>query len=185
MADLAQKQAYAKLALLAFVVGFVLFFSRPPGTTKAVALGDAVPNFTLKQNNGQLVSLQEYRGKVVVLNFWASWCGPCVEELPSLQKFAERYNGKGVQVIGVSLDEDANAYMKFLTDHEVNFMTMRDPTHNIAETYGTYKLPETYIISAKGTLLNKVIGETDWTSQEMTSYFDSILPGQEVTSLRH
>jgi peroxiredoxin len=171
----ARKELSAKLGLLAFVLVFVVFFSRPQGQFRAVALGDAVPDFTLRRDDGQAVALQDYRGKVVVLNFWASWCGPCVDELPSLMHFAERYKDKDVQVIGVSLDEDPDAYVEFLAAHQINFLTLRDPSHRVAESYGTFKLPETYIISGQGTLLNKIVGAADWSSQQFSTYMDSLL----------
>ena len=171
----ARKEMSAKLGLLAFVLVFVVFFSRPQGQCRAVALGDMVPDFSLRRDDGQAVALQDYRGKVVVLNFWASWCGPCVDELPSLMHFSERYKDKGVQVIGVSLDEDPDAYAEFLVVHQINFLTLRDPSHRVAESYGTFKLPETYIISGQGTLLNKIVGAADWSSQQFSTYMDSLL----------
>jgi peroxiredoxin len=78
-------------------------------------------------------------------------------------------------VLGISLDEDADAYSKFLVDYQIKFLTLRNPSHSVSELYGTFKLPETYIISRDGHLLNKVIGAADWSSQEMFSYIDTLL----------
>jgi cytochrome c biogenesis protein CcmG, thiol:disulfide interchange protein DsbE len=170
-----RQEVAAKFTLMGFVLFFVLFFSRPPGQYHAVALGEQVPDFTLRRDDGQTTSLADFRGKIVVLNFWASWCGPCVDELPSLKQFAQKYSGDNLVVLGVSLDEDPDAYQSFLKKYEINFLTMRNPSHSVSERYGTYKLPETYIISRDGHLLNKIIGPTDWSSQQMLDYVDSLL----------
>src|SRR3970040_622051 len=99
---------------MGFVAFFVIFFSNPPGKYAAPALGEMVPNFTLRDETGKVVALSEFRGQIVVLNFWATWCPPCIEEMPSLNRFAEKYQGKGIQVIGLSVDENAEAYEELL-----------------------------------------------------------------------
>lgn len=171
----ARQETAAKLGLLGFVTLFVVFFSQPHGQFRALALGDTVPNFTLRDDDGKVVALADFRGKIVVLNFWATWCPPCIEEMPSLKHFAERYAERGVEVIGVSLDEDPDAYRAFLADHQINFLTLRNPSRAVSDQYGTFKLPETYIIGREGQLLNKIIGPTDWASQQMLSYFDALI----------
>ena len=170
-----RQETAAKFTLMGFVLFFVLFFSRPPGQYRAVGLGEEVPDFTLRMDDGQPASLNDFRGKIVVLNFWASWCGPCVDELPSLKQFAQRYADKDVIVLGISLDEDPDAYEEFLQKYEIKFLNMRNPSHSVSDMYGTFKLPETYIISRDGHLLNKIIGPTDWSSQQMLEYVDSLL----------
>jgi cytochrome c biogenesis protein CcmG, thiol:disulfide interchange protein DsbE len=168
----------AKLALLAFVAAFVIFFATPRGQFKALALGDVAPNFTIRQESGNVVALADFRGKIVVLNFWASWCAPCVEELPSLNRLADRYKGKDLVVLGVSLDEDADAYKDFLSKNQIKFLTLRNPARAVSEQYGTYKLPETYVVSRQGRLLKKYIGPRDWSSGEIYAEMDSYLASQ-------
>ena len=170
-----RQEIAAKFTLMGFVLFFVLFFSRPPGQFKAIALGDPVPNFTLRNDDGQPTALTDFRGQIVVLNFWATWCLPCIEEMPSLNQLSERYAGKGVAVIAVSLDEDPEEYQKFLAEHQIKFLTLRNASHSVSELYGTFKYPETFIISRDGHLLNKIIGATDWASPQMIEYFDSLL----------
>lgn len=172
----ARGEVAAKLILLGFVALFVIFFSRPHGT-KAPKLGEVVPNFTLQKDDGKPLNLTDYRGKILVLNFWASWCGPCVDEIPSLNTFADQFADKGVQVLGVSVDEDPEAYMSFLSKYKVTFPTVRNGNRTVSETYGTFKLPETYIISRDGRLRHKVIGPTNWTSTEMVNYVQSLVAG--------
>ena len=173
----ARQEFAAKIGLLGFVTFFVIFFSRPHGQFRSPALGETVPNFTLRNDDGQVVALADFRGKIAIVNFWATWCAPCIEEMPSLNRLAERYADKGLQILGVSIDEDADAYREFLTKNHISFLTLRDPSHNTSERYGTFKLPESYISSRDGRLLNKIIGAADWTSQQMLSYFDTLLAG--------
>ena len=171
----------AKLTLLGFVALFVVFFSRPHGT-HSPKLGELVPNFTLQQDDGKPLNLTDYRGKIVVLNFWATWCGPCVDEIPSLNHFSDRFKDQGVAVLGVSLDEDADAYRSFLAKYKVSFLTLRNASRTVSENYGTYKLPESYIISRDGRLLQKVIGATDWTNKEMLDYIGGLAAATQPAS---
>lgn len=120
-------------------------------------------------NDGQhTVELGKLRGRVVVLNFWASWCAPCVEELPSLEQMQTEL--PQVDVIGVSTDEDAAAYQRFLREHSVSIRTVRDGEQRSNAMYGTFRYPETYVIDKKGIIRRKFIGPQDWTSPEIVAY---------------
>jgi len=125
--------------------------------------------------DGKPARLSNLHGKVVVLNFWATWCPPCVQETPSLNQLSERIAARNGVVLGVSVDEDEAAYRKFLLDNGIQFLTSRDPSRKSAQDYGTVMYPETYIIDRKGKILRKIIGPQDWNSPEMVSYFDAIL----------
>src|SRR4249920_495000 len=127
---------------------------------RVVVAGDAAPEFTIKADNGRTVSLPNFGGKLLVLNFWATWCPPCVEETPSLSRFAAEYADKGVVVLAVSVDRDANAYRKFLEKYRPAFMTARED--KVHADYGTFMYPETYIIDAKGKVVEKFAEEVDW-----------------------
>jgi cytochrome c biogenesis protein CcmG, thiol:disulfide interchange protein DsbE len=125
--------------------------------------------------DGKPGKLDAFRGKVVVLNFWATWCPPCVEETPSLIQLQQRIASRNGVVLGVSVDEDDAAYRKFIQDHGITYPTSRDASKKSALEYGTVMYPETYIIDRKGKIVRKVIGPQDWNSPEMTAYFDAIL----------
>lgn len=119
--------------------------------------------------------LSDLKGKVVVLNFWATWCPPCVAETPSLNRLEKYIDSRGGMVLGVSVDEDGAAYEKFLKDQSVLFPTYRDATKKSASDYGTSIFPETYIIDRHGKIARKFIGFQRWDSPDMLAYFDSLL----------
>jgi peroxiredoxin len=127
------------------------------------------PDFTV-QDSDRTVKLDQLRGQIVVLNFWATWCPPCVEEMPSLVEMQRRMKAKGVTVLAVSIDVDENAYHQFIKDHGVNLLTVRDPAQKTPELYGTHGWPETYIVDRNGVIRRKFIGAVDWTDPEI-SYF--------------
>ncbi|MGA2594815.1 MAG: TlpA disulfide reductase family protein [Bryobacteraceae bacterium] len=145
------------LLLAAFV--FVLYASIHE---RIIGVGDTAPEFTLTADNGRNVSVSHFGGRLLVLNFWATWCQPCIEELPSLDRFSKEMAGSGVVVVGVSVDKDPKAYQAFLSRANVSFLTARDPGANISADYGTFKYPESYIIDAHGKVVQKIVGATDW-----------------------
>jgi peroxiredoxin len=163
---------------LAGAAALLVIFSVPSYDAGQASLaGETAKNFSFTLN-GQPTSLEAMRGKVVVLNFWATWCPPCVDETPSLEKMYTEMKPLGVTVLGVSVDEDASAYQKFLGAHGITFPTYRDPGKTIPVSYGTVMYPETYIISRNGTIERKLIGEQDWNSPRMIDYLTAIAKGQ-------
>jgi peroxiredoxin len=141
--------------------------SRPP------RIGTAAPDFTV-QDADRSVTLSSLRGKVVVLNFWATWCPPCVEEMPSLLQMQRKMKDKGVTVLAVSVDEDPGAYHKFLIDHGVDFLTVRDADQKSNNLYGTFRFPETYVIDKNGVMRRKFIGPVDWTQPEVVEFLSKL-----------
>jgi cytochrome c biogenesis protein CcmG, thiol:disulfide interchange protein DsbE len=132
------------------------------GTPQEVAVGESAPNFELPALGHGTAGLGEYRHQVVVLNFWATWCPPCVEEAPSLEKFAEQMRSEGVAVIGVSVDQDQAELEKFVAEYGLTFPIARDPNQDLAGRYGTSKFPETYILDRDGRVAEKIVGPIDW-----------------------
>jgi cytochrome c biogenesis protein CcmG/thiol:disulfide interchange protein DsbE len=119
--------------------------------------------------------LADLRGKVVVLNFWASWCPPCLEETQSLNRLQQNIAARGGMVLGLSVDEDQTAYEKFLADNHVVFPTYRDASKKSAADYGTSMYPETYLIDRKGRLARKIVGPQDWQSPEIMGSINVLL----------
>ena len=135
-------------------------------------IGNAAPDFTITDSQ-HTVALSQLRGKPVLLNFWATWCPPCVQEMPSLVELQKQLGGK-VTILAVSEDADDGAYRQFVRDHNVDLLTVRDIHRNTNEVYGTFKFPETYVIDRDGKILRKFIGATDWTSPDLVAYFNKL-----------
>ena len=139
---------------------------RPP------RIGETAPDFTITDAQ-RTVTLSQLRGKPVLLNFWASWCAPCVEEMPSLVQL-QKIVGDKVTVLAVSEDADNNAYQQFVRDHNVDLLTVRDVRESVNGQYGTFKFPETYVIDKDGVIRRKFIGAIDWTNPEIVDYLNKL-----------
>jgi cytochrome c biogenesis protein CcmG, thiol:disulfide interchange protein DsbE len=136
-------------------------------------VGSPAPQFTI-QDQERTVSLNQFKGQVLVLNFWATWCPPCIEEMPSLVQMQQRMKAKGVTVLAVSIDVDDNAYHEFLKQHGVNLLTVRDPDQKTPSLYGTYRWPETYVIDRSGVVRRKFIGAVDWTEPDVLEFLGKL-----------
>lgn len=159
-------QIAAAISIMAMCAGCYTG-TRPPH------VGSAAKEFAV-QDSDRKVTLDQFRGQVLVLNFWATWCPPCVEELPSLMNLQDRMRGHGVTVLGVSIDVDGDAYHRFLKLHNINFLTVRDPDEKVARMYGTSGWPETYIIDRQGVLRRKFVGPVDWNSREVIDFLNRL-----------
>ena len=136
-------------------------------------IGSAAPDFTVRDSD-RAVTLSQLKGQIVVLNFWATYCAPCVEELPSLVQMQQHMKAKGVTVLAVSIDEDEKSYRRFLRDHDVTLLSVRDPDQKSNTLYGTAKIPETYIIDRNGVVRRKFIGAVDWTEPDVIEYLGKL-----------
>ena len=164
--------AWTAVALAAAIL--VLFAMPSYRQGEASIAGKPAQNFSLTLA-GKSEHLSGLKGKMVVLNFWATWCPPCVEETPSLNRLQKYIDSRGGMVLGVSVDEDGAAYEKFLKDQSVIFSTYRDATKKSAADYGTTIYPETYVIDRHGKIARKFVGAQQWDSPEMLAYFDAAL----------
>jgi len=134
------------------------------------------PDFTV-QDGDRRVALSSLRGKVVVLNFWATWCPPCVDEVPSLVKMQQQMRDQ-VTVFAVSVDEDEDIYRKFIHDYGAEgLLTVREPAHKGADLYGATGYPETFIIDRNGIVQRKLVGPVNWTDPEMMGYLRTVAAG--------
>ncbi len=136
-------------------------------------IGKPAPQFTV-QDSDRKVTLSDFKGKVLVLNFWATWCPPCVEEMPSLIAMQQQMRDKGVIVLAVSVDADKNNYEQFLKEHSVTLLTVRDADQKSNDLYGTFKFPETYIIDRNGTVRRKFIGPVEWNQTDILDYLSKL-----------
>jgi cytochrome c biogenesis protein CcmG, thiol:disulfide interchange protein DsbE len=125
------------------------------------------PRFVVSEG-GRTIDLSKLRGRVVVLNLWATFCAPCIEELPSLLALQKQM--PDLAIVAVSMDQDPDVYRKFLVQHHVDLLTVRDEDQRVNALYGTAQIPETYIIDKQGVMRRKFIGAQNWTSPEITEY---------------
>ena len=157
------------IVVVGLLAGLIGCYSgnRPP------RIGSNAPDFTV-QDSDHKVTLSQFRGQVVVLNFWATWCPPCVQETPSLVQMQQRMKDKGIVVLAVSIDVDEAAYHRFLKEYHVNMVTVRDPDQKSSALYGTHGWPETYIIDRTGVVRRKFIGPVEWNSPEITDFLTKL-----------
>jgi peroxiredoxin len=144
-------------------------------TDRVVDVGQRAPDFRVVTETGKTVTPKSFGGKLLVLNFWATWCPPCVEETPSLNEMARQMASQGVVVVAVSVDRNDKAYKAFLDRMKVGFETSRDPESNISASFGTFKIPETYVITPDGKVVEKYIANQNWTSPEIVNALRSHL----------
>lgn len=142
---------------------------------RIINAGDTAPNFSVVTEQGKTITRSDFGGKLLVLNFWASWCPPCISELPSLNQFAQEYKSQGVVVLGISIDKNERLYKNFLQQRQVAFDTARDPEANISASYGTFQIPETYVIGRDGKVLEKVISDQDWMDPQFLARIKGML----------
>ena len=131
----------------------------------------AAPDFNVSDGITS-IHLANYRGKVVLLNFWATGCEPCIVELPTLLDL--HHDQPDLAILAVSIDEDPDAYSRFLVRRHVDLITVRDPNQSAAKLYHTEQWPETYVIDRNGIIRRKFIGAQDWSSPEIRAYLKSL-----------
>ena len=143
------------------VVAYVLFGQKHEYTPVVVG-GDAI-EFSLPDLKGDMTSFSEYRGKVVFLNFWATWCKPCEEEMPSMQHLYETLQKRDFVMVAISVDkEDTDVIQEFVDEYGLTFEVLHDRKGRIKEAYKTTGVPETYIIDQNGVIAEKVMGARKW-----------------------
>jgi cytochrome c biogenesis protein CcmG/thiol:disulfide interchange protein DsbE len=169
----------ARLVIVVLFIGGALAFylGHRRDANAPVQIGQSAPDFNIPRLDQGSLALSNYHKQVVVLNFWATWCPPCVEETPSLEKFAAQTKPLGVTVIGVSVDDDTAALEKFVNDYHLSYPVARDPQAALAARYGTFKFPETYIIDRDGRVAEKIIGPIDWQDPRIVSFVKSLTAG--------
>lgn len=131
---------------------FILFSSLMLPPLYAASLDQPAPDFTLKSMAGKNLKLSEYAGNVVLLNFWASWCGPCRQEMPLLNDLHNKYEALGFVVLGVNVEEQSNLAKSFLADRPVDFPILLDTKNQVSKMYDVVAMPTTVVIDRNGTM---------------------------------
>jgi len=168
--------------LLIIAAGVTGFFRLRRSTPAPLEIGDQAVLFTVPRFEAGEIALKDYRHRVVLVNFWATWCPPCIEETPSLEKFAEQVKPYGIDVIGVSVDQDPAALAKFIRDYHLTYPIGRDSQQTLSWRYGTHLFPETYIIDRDGRVASKIISNINWEDPRMISFVRELAHPGEANS---
>ncbi len=149
------------LGVVASTLGLLLSCGGSEGKRTPV-VGELIPDIVLPDLQGDTFRLSDHRGEVILLNFWASWCAPCIEEMPSLERLHRALEAKGLRVVAVSVDDDVQIIERFREEYDLSFLILHDAGASVSHAFETFKYPETFIVDRDGRLISKVIGARDW-----------------------
>ncbi len=145
-------------------------------TTRPIQMGFEAPNFTFPDLNGHRVTLFDHRGKVVLVNIWATWCPPCRQEMPSMQRLYEKFRGEDLEILAVSIDANGReAVDPFMQKIDLTFPVLLDPKETIKPLYGITGVPESFIVDKEGIVVKKIIGPIDWATPEVFLFFRDLM----------
>jgi len=134
------------------------------------------PDFSLKDLNGKKVGLKQFRGKILFLNFWATWCGPCKEEMPSLEVLHQQFKEKSFVLLTISVDyEGEKPVQEFINKHRYTFPVLLDPKCETLDLFEVKGIPTTFLVDRKGKMIGKAIGPRDWKSPEVVSLLNLLI----------
>ena len=133
------------------------------------------PDFTFSSSPGKVAYLKDFRGRVVLINFWATWCAPCRDEMPSMNDLRRGPRFDQLVILAFSVDQSWDEVNRFMSENHFTLPVYADFDRKISTLYGTRKFPETYIIDKKGKVAFKIIGSTDWMDSEMLSYLSRLM----------
>jgi cytochrome c biogenesis protein CcmG, thiol:disulfide interchange protein DsbE len=176
---------YGLLYLLFVVVFAVIFYRIQLSPIKKTVLnqekpevGYRAPDFTLRNLQGNLVGLVNHKNKVIILNFWATWCAPCLEEMPAFEKLYRRYRSQGLTVLAVSLDKhDFSKVQDFVDSNNLTFPVLMDSDGVAEKLYPSFTIPFTYVIDKDGKVAARVDGAKNWASNETFLALDILIKG--------
>lgn len=175
------------LAAVAFISLYLFSVGAPHGHSDMVPQAQATeksklaaPPFALPDINGKMVSLADYKGKWVFVNFWATWCGPCVYEMPMLVNLHNIMKGKKFEMLAINMEDIEPAQVKkFVKDNKLPFTVLLDKDSKIGGYYAIQSLPTTYVISPGGEIVSRAVGMREWDSEEVVQYFKGLVSGQD------
>jgi len=159
---------------------FVMLQNKSPSTVDVdiphTQNGPVAPDFTLPDLEGRMVNLSSFKGKVVIVNIWATWCPPCVAETPSLDKLYSMFKDEGLVLLAVRVDKEGKSVVEpFIKKKNLTFPVLLDPDSRVAGLYRTTGVPESFIVKKDGVIDNKIEGAINWTSPKVIDYFQSLL----------
>lgn len=176
-----QRKRFSRYVIIAAISLGLLACNKPP-TVKSGLVGQQFPSVNLVDLGNQTHPFSQYRGKLVVLNVWATWCSPCRRELPSLQRLSEALDPGQFVVIGLSVDDDDHVVREYLKDKNIHFAAFIDKEMKIArDVLKIDSFPMTFVIDQKGKLVKVIVGERDWDEKATVNALQALyqwLPGE-------
>jgi len=158
-------------ALLA-VIGVATWYALPSAQSK-VAEGRTAPVFSLPDLDGHLKQLP--KGQVVLLNFWATWCPPCRQEMPSMVTLYNKMKSQGLKVVAVSVDQDSSELASFVREYSLPFEVLHDKSNAVSQRYGVYRYPESFLIDRQGRVRYHLVGSVEWMSPKVVNTIKNML----------
>ncbi len=163
-------------ALLSVLITFVNKVDLKPFEVEYPAEAFIAPDFSLPSMSGGQLSLKDYRGKVVFINFWATWCATCKVEMPSMEKVYRKFKDQGLEMLTISVDKDQSLIRPFLKEYDLTFPVLLDPKSETAKkAYKTTGVPETFIVNKQGIIVHKAIGPRDWATNDAMAAFKQLV----------
>ena len=167
---------FVALTVLVIILSLKLNDSAEFSNQVAIESGIPAPDFTFPGLDGKMVSLSDYKGKVVLVNIWATWCPPCVDEMPSMEKLYRKFKGENFEILAVSIDEPGpKAVAPFMEKTRLTFPALIDSKGAIKPVYRISGIPESFIIDKHGILIKKIVGPLDWASPKVFRFFSSLI----------
>ncbi len=139
------------------------------------AMNAPAPDFTLRDMNGNTITLSSLKGKVVLLNFWATWCPPCKAEMPTMNKLYNEIRGRGLEIIAVSTDNSLSTIRNYLAKNPLDFPVVHDEKNQLSRQYRVFSMPTTFLIDRNGIIVEKFYGEYDWTDPDVRRQIEKLL----------
>ena len=177
MARLKPVLFFAVVAVLAVLI----VLRRPPSTI--VNVGDPAPDFSIKDEAGNELTLSSLKGNVVFLNFWGTWCAPCRAEMPDMEAMNREFKDRKFKMVAVAVDTNWDDVKKFYQEHNLTMPTYLDPGRKVSLRYNVTQFPETYLIDGSGTVLKHYVGQQYWLKPQLMAYMDEVIQKEESTKV--
>jgi peroxiredoxin len=172
----------SRILRIAVLCWLGVIVSAPRAADLSLWTGGPPPTLELKDLDGRLHRLSDYRGRVVLINFWATWCAPCRDEMPSIQELKRKLSGRPFVVLAVNLDEPESRIRNFLTQVKVDFTVLLDPERQVAKAWQARVLPASFVIGPDGRIRYSLVGEINWDHDLVVSRIAELMPSKAVSS---
>lgn len=166
------------LHIIIALLGAVALFAAQPSPWEIEGLiGKKAPDFALKDINNKPFNLSSLRGKVVILNFWATWCPPCRAEMPSLNNLYREFRNKGLEVVAISTDRYSSIIKDYISKNPIDFTVLIDTDNKVSRQFKVFSIPTTFLIDRNGIIIERYLGEENWASPEIKKKIKEALTG--------